>query len=418
MTFTKRGGSTDARQRLTLLVIGACLVLSIMGCGKVPTWNEMTAGKSPSATVETATNPATPAAEPRPVAVVPVVAQEDPAQVLAWFKSVPPMQLNDQALVRLTAIKSGLEAITAIDARGSGVTDLGLAELGKLPALQSLALDGTPISDAGMKALQQVPSLQSLSMNGTRISDAGLGSLALLPGLKHLELMGCDLTQADFAAIGKLPALESLVLNRVLELNDEGLNLICDASTLKTLQMNECVGLTDAGLVALSKAPGLEQLSLNKANITGIGLGTAASKGGLKSLKSLSVSAAPISLPGARAINSLKTLESLNIGHILGMNDRFFEEFVAGLKDLKELNIEDSRGILGQGFGKLKVCAKSLQTINARDSGVVDQAFGFLRGHKELKFIDLSNTNVTPAAVQQFKKLVPTCDILHAGVRY
>jgi Leucine-rich repeat (LRR) protein len=344
--------------------------------------------------------------------------QEDPAQVLAWFKTVRPMQVNDQALARLTAAKSGLESVTEIDARGGAVTDVGLASLEKLPALQSLALDGTQVTDEGMKALQKVPSLQSLSINGTRISDAGLGSLASLPGLKRLEMMNCDLTPADFAAIGKLPALESLVLNRVLELNDAGLDMICEASTLKSLQINECIAITDKGLVALAKAPGLEELSMNRANITGVGFTAAHGKGGLKSLKSLSVSGVQINLPGAKSINTLKTLESLNIGYVPGLNDQFCVEFVEGLRNLRELNIEASKGVLGQCFSKMKACSNSLETINAQNSGIADQGLGFLRNHKKLKFIDASNTNLTLMGVQQFKKLVPECEILYAGERY
>lgn len=394
------------RHFLFLVVIGVS-----SGCGgKVPTWDEMT-NQSATPGNETKTNSTTQSTTIAPAA-------EDPAVVLAWFKSLGQGQLNDQALVRLTSLKSGLDQVTSIDGRGSAVTDEGLKTLAKLPALQTLMLDATGITNDGLKSLEKVPSLQNLSLNSTRISEAGFTHLAALPSLKRMELMNCNLTQADFAAIGKLPAIEALVLNRVLELNDPGLDLICEATTLKSLQMNECIGLTDKGLVALAKAPGMEELSLNKANIAGVGIGQAVAKGGLKSLRVLEVSATPLSLPGARAINSLKTLEKLNISHVVGMNDVFFLEFVEGMKNLKELNIEGNKGILGQSFSKMKVTANSLETLNARDSGVMDQGLGFLRTHKKLRFIDLSNTPVTLTGVQQFKKLVPTCEMLYAGTRY
>jgi Leucine-rich repeat (LRR) protein len=284
--------------------------------------------------------------------------------------------------------------------------------------LRSLVLDSTSVTDKGLTSLQGVPSLQSISLNSTRVTDVGLGALALLPGLTRLELMNCDLTPADFVAIGKLPAIEVLVLDRVRELDDAGLDQICNASTLKSLHLDECVGLTDKGLVALAKVPGLEGVLLNKSGISGVGLGQAVAKGGLKSLKVLAISATPITLPGARAINSIKSLESLNIGHIVGMNDVYFVEFVEGMKNLKDLNIEGSKGITGQSFAKIKVTANSLETIGAKDSGILDAGLGFLKGHKKLKFIDLSNTPVTLAGVQQFKKLVPTCELLYAGNRY
>lgn len=418
MKVVRSWSLTSLRSRFEFAFIATVAVICLAGCGKVPSWNEMT-GEKPA----TAPQPAQPAAvvdipPTQPAVVAPVVAPPDAGQTLAWFKGLQPDHISDQSLIRLTSISTGLESITEINAKGGGVTDAGLVELAKLPALQKLSLDGNAVTDEGMKALQRVPSLQSLSLSATRISAAGLGPLTTLPALTRLEMMGCSLTQADFAAIGRLPALETLVLNRVLELNDAGLDLICEATTLKALHLKECVGLTDKGLVALAKAPGLEELYLNKANITGAGLAAAGTKKGLKSLKVLNVSAAPINLPGAKAISSLKTLESLDISFIATLNDLFFAEFIDGLPHLKSLNIEFALGIQGRSFVKLKASAGSLETLIAPNSGVGDQALGFLRGHKKLKFIDLSNTPATLAGIQQFKKAVPNCEILYGGVRY
>ena len=419
MKVVRSWSLTGLRSQIEFAFIATVAVMSLAGCGKVPSWNELSGGQPAAAPAQPAQPSAVVDIPPtQPVVVAPVVAPPDAGQTLAWFKSLPPNHVGDQSLIRLTSISTGLESITEVDAKGGGLTDAGLAELAKLPALQKLSLDGTAVTDEGMKALQRIPSLQSLSLSATRVSAAGLGPLTTLPALTRVEMMGCSLTQADFAAIGKLPALETLVLNRVLELNDAGLDLICEATTLKALHLKECVGLTDKGLAALAKAPGLEELYLNKANITGVGLAGAGTKKGLKSLKVLSVSGAPINLPGAKAINSLKTLESLDIGYINGMNDVFFVEFVEGLPHLKSLNIEFTLGVQGRSFVKLKACAGSLETLNAPNSGIGDFALGFLKGHKKLKFIDLSNTPVTMAGIQQFKKAVPNCEILYGGVRY
>ena len=422
MAVITRFRRTVPRLRVGLVLIAMGLVTGVMGCGKVPTWSELTGGQPP------APPPPPPKANPTPVTVEvpaakPAVAaaahQEDPGQVLMWFKSQAPLQMNDHALARVAALSSsGLETLTEIDANRSAVTDAGLASLGKLPALKKLVLDGTVVTNQGMKALQNVRSLEHLSLNSTKITAEGLAFLAELPGLKRLEISQCSLTPAEFAAIGKLPALEALVLNRSPDVNDEALDLICEASTLKSLQLNETIGLTDKGLMALAKVPALEELHLNRSQITGVGLGAAISKGGLKRLKLLAISAAPINLAGARAINSLKTLESLDIGFIAGMNDIVFGEFIEGMKNLKTLNVEVSKGLTGPGLVKLKVASNSLETLLLPNSGMTDQGFVHLKGHKKLRFIDLSNTSVTLAGVQQFKRLVPTCDILYAGVRY
>ncbi len=401
-----------AVSRWSQIVVALSLV-GLIGCGKVPTWNELTTGQSapppPNKVVPGQATPAGPHVGPQ---------TEDPAQIIAWFKGLPPMQISDQSIARVTSVKTGLAAIREINANSSIVTDAGLADLSKLPGLEKLSLDNTPITNEGLKALQRVPSLQSLTLNSTRVSAAGLQPLAALSGLKRLELMSVHLAEADFEAISKLPALEVLYLSRVMELNDAGLDLVCQASNLKSLYLDECLGLTDKGLGALAKAPGLEELSLAKTSIVGVGIGNASSKGGLKALKSLTVSYAPITLVGAKAINSVKSLETLNIDHIPGMNDAGLVEFVEGMKDLKSLNIEASKGIVGVSFGKMKATAGSLEQLNAKDTGINDQALGLLKNHKQLKFIDLSNTSVSLVAVQQFKRLVPTCELLYAGTRY
>jgi Leucine Rich repeat len=233
--------------RFGICVATAALFIAVAGCGKVPTYEELTEKKEPPVPqqpIERAV-PANVAAVPQ--SAVPVEPEKpNAAEVIAWFQSLPSRQVNDQALARLMSLTEGLEAVTAINAVGGGVSDQGLADLHRLTALQSLALDKTNVTDEGMKHLARVPSLESLGLNGTRITASGLSTLASLPGLRRIELMECQLTPADFAAIGKLPALEILVLTNVLELLDPGLDMICEARTLKSLHLNGCAAITDA----------------------------------------------------------------------------------------------------------------------------------------------------------------------------
>jgi hypothetical protein len=97
-----------------LVSVIAIAWIGLAGCGKVPTWNEMTGGNSnqaapaPGVTVPNTTFPsAAPAASHG-------TTTEDPAQVVAWFKSLQSMQIGDQALARLTAVSSGLEGMLVI----------------------------------------------------------------------------------------------------------------------------------------------------------------------------------------------------------------------------------------------------------------------------------------------------------------
>ncbi|MBS0203898.1 MAG: hypothetical protein JSS49_13415 [Planctomycetes bacterium] len=395
----------------------AVLAVGLTGCGKVPTWSELTSSTPPT---PPATTPVPNVAhtntlpQESPAATPP---QRDPGQVLQWFKSLPPNQVSDDVLAQLTSLPTGLESITEVRAWGHGLTDRGLTQIGTLPALEILSLDGTAITNDGLKALQSLTNLQSLSLNGTKTSSAGFQYLAALPNLKRLDLMGTQMTPADFETVGKLPAIEALILDNVTELSDVGLDQLCNASSLKVLQLNGCNGLSDRGLLALAKVPGLEELYLARVNVTGVGFAAAASKGGLKHLKVLNVGNAPINLAGARAINKLRMLESLDISTIAGMNDAFFAEFVDGLKHLKSVNLDGAKGVLGIGFVKLKPMT-SLETVNAQNTGISDSALAYFKGHKKLKFVDLSNTNVTANGVQQMKKALPNCEFLLGGIRY
>jgi len=80
---------------------------------------------------------------------------------------------------------AGLQALTAEDnpdlynlaLEGTKVTDEGLTDLHKLPALTTLWLDNTAITDAGLEHLAKVPKLNSLYLDGTQVTEAGVAKL-------------------------------------------------------------------------------------------------------------------------------------------------------------------------------------------------------------------------------------------------
>jgi len=387
--------------------LSAMLVLALAtGCGKVPTWQELS-GQQPAAppiapvAVQPAPSqtPVTPVQPPKPKAT----------EVIARFKALPPFQVGDQTLSELASLTEGLENLTEINASGGPVTDNGLAHLAKLPLLKKLELTSTKVTNQGMQYLAQVPSLESLSLNGTTISDAGVAALNALPNLKELDLRNCQLTPEGFAAIGKMPALEGINLDSTGGLNDATFDLICNARTLKRLRMNYAGGITDNGMRALEKLEVLEELMISECPVTGEALMQVA-KNGLKHVKKLVMNRCPITLAGAKAINSCKSLEHLNVG-FLAMDDKGFVILTQGLRNLKHLHVNDCKNLTGSGFTALKV-ADDLEILNVHDCGIVDQALPLLKGHKNLKKLDLSNTRVSGAAVQALRKFLPDCEII------
>ena len=388
--------------------LGAMLVLALAtGCGKVPTWGELT-GQQPAASSSTTPvavqpttvpSPTTPLQPPKPKA----------SEVIAKFKALRSVEISDSSLAELASLTEGFEDLTEVNATSSSVTNSGLAHLSKLPLLKKLELTSTKVTDQGMQHLAQVPSLESLALQGTAVSDAGVATLTTLPNLKELDLRSCHLTPEGFAAIGRMPVLEAINLDSTGGITDATFDLICNARTLRRLHMNFVGGITDNGLRALTKLEILEELDIAECPVTGEALAHV-TKTGLKNLKRLVMYRCPITLAGAKAINSCKSLEHLNVGS-LAMDDKGLVILTQGMKNLKYLHAGACRNVTGSGFTALKT-ADDLETLSLPDTGIVDQALLLLKGHKKLKLLDLSRTKVTPSAVQNLKKSLPDCEIL------
>ena len=396
---------------------GAILILAMAtGCGKVPTWGELT-GQQPAAPPPTS-----------PVAVQPTPSQtptmpvEPPkpkaAEVIAKFKALPPFQVGDQSLAELAALTEGLEEITEINASGSPVTDSGLASLGKLPALKTLDLISTKVSNQGMQHLTQIQGLETLRLNNTTISDDGIAILNGCPNLKKLEIVGCLLTQAGFASIGKMPVLEELNFETTPGLNDVTLDLICEARTLRRLNFRDCGGITDSGMAALAKLEVLEELNINRSQVTSEGFLAVTKGGGLKNMRRLGISVTPMTDKGAKAINTMKSLEYIDLQQVQGINDIGFTSIVSGMKKLKLININDCGNITGpKAFTAMKGCDE-LEVLSAAHTSINDVSLGQLRGLKNLKKLDVTGTKCTLSGVQALKKLLPECEIMFAGQAY
>ena len=377
------------------------------GCGKVPTWNELTQQQAPQpAPVVVAPPPIQPTVVPAPPP------KPNAAVVLATFRSLKSHEISDATLAELGTLTEGLETVTEINASGSGLlTGAGLANLSKLPALNSLDLSSTNVSNEVMRHLTQVPMLASLSLNGTSISDDGLTVLNACPNLKKLEIKGCRLTPNGFAAIGKMPVLEELNFEVTPGLNDVTLDLICEARTLRRLNFRDCGGITDSGMAALAKLEVLEELNINRSAVTSEGFLAVTKGGGLKNMKLLGVSVTPMTEKGAKAINTMKSLEHIDLQMVAGINDQGFTLIVSGMKNLKYININDCGSITGpKAFTALKACDE-LEVLRASRTGINDVSLGQLVGHKKLRKLEVLDTKCTQAGVMKLRKLLPECEI-------
>ena len=143
----------------------------VVGCDKVPTWQEMTdpqqqqPAAQPSATTTTFAPPPT---IPIPAAAV-QPSKPNSAQIIAGFNSLNSTEINDHTLAEVGALTEGLETIHKIDASRSHVSDAGLAHLSRLPGLLRLDLGGTRVTSQGMQHVAKVTTLESLSLSRTSV---------------------------------------------------------------------------------------------------------------------------------------------------------------------------------------------------------------------------------------------------------
>ncbi len=110
-----------------------------------------------------------------------------------------------------------LSRLQELDLTHTRITDEGLAALKDLAELKSLALSRhrsphikQQLTDACLPTVVQLQKLEYLSISG-RITDQGLEQIARLPALKHLSLLGTEISSHGLAALADTK-IESLTI--------------------------------------------------------------------------------------------------------------------------------------------------------------------------------------------------------------
>jgi internalin A len=242
--------------------------------------------------------------------------------------------------------------------RGTDITDVGMPYLAALTGLKSLDLSHTMVGDVGLESLPALSELEELDLGGTRITGINLSFLKLLPKLKKLSFNGIQrrnagacwtplITDLDLDAISLLSGLEDLNLGIGVSLGKTGV-----AVGAGNCHVTGGIQLTDLGIVKLAKLTKLRRLDISGARIT---------PAGLKALTSL-------------------PLERLSLWNCSGLDDSAAPEYAA----LPKLSILD------------------LSYTSASDATLKS-----LAALPNLKFLYLTDTKVTPAGVEAFRKQRP-----------
>lgn len=243
--------------------------------------------------------------------------------------------------------------------RGTDITDVGMPYLAALTGLKSLDLSHTMVGDVGLESLPALSELEELNLGGTRITGINLNFLKLLPKLKRLSFNGIQrrnagacwtplITDLDLDTISLLAGLEDLNLGVGVSLGRTGV-----AVGAGNCHVTGGIQLTDLGVAKLAKLTKLRRLDISGAKITPAGL---------------------------KVLKSLPQLERLSLWNCKGLDDSAAGEFASVPK---------------------------LTMLDLSYTGAGDGTLTSLESMPNLKLLYLTDTKVTPAAVEEFRKDKP-----------
>jgi hypothetical protein len=137
------------------------------------------------------------------------------ADALEQIKRLPGLQsisiedVNDEVLLEL----SSLTNLRSLHVRGDGLTDTGVAHVGRLENLRELGIGGNKLTDAALAELTRLKHLRKLHLSRTGLTQESLVPISRIENLENLSLAG-------FSADPDLSPLRDLRKLRLLDLHD------------------------------------------------------------------------------------------------------------------------------------------------------------------------------------------------------
>lgn len=357
--FTQARSHQPRRVAAWFTILGCFLILST-GCGKVPTWNELTAKeKAAETTAGSATGseqaaPVVTPAQPKQPATPP---QKTPQQVIEAFMQTKSYDRSDEQLAELLALPP--EHL-------NGITELDLSAARR-------------VSASGIASLAALPSLRVLKLNNSKVSTEVFAGIS---GLTQLEVFAAQKSSFDERSMGYLAPLTNL---KVLDLSetaigDQGFINLKKMNQLEEIYVQGCASLTGRGFEALKGAP----LRIVVAAKTQFGQFGMFHLKGCRTLKVLGASNCGVTDQSLLHIKSCANLEQLNLGH-------------NSLSDIGAKQLGAHRGLL---------------RLNLRNTGgISDRGLVFLKNMKKLEALDLEGTAASPRGVEALRKLLKFCSI-------
>lgn len=389
-------------------VATAALLLLMSGCG-LPTWNELIGANQPApqpivqqppVIIQPAPTP-TPAPPPKP----------DPQVVIDNFKSLQPHQINDNTLLALASLESGLEQITELKLGGTEVTEKGLRDIEKLTSLAKLDIRGSLLGEGAYAQIADSPSIQSLYLDGSRVTNESAAALKPLSQLKVLFVHRVNLMPIGWQdLLLSHPDLEELEIMQS-NINDLTMSIVGRLKKLKVLTLNDSQ-VTDEGLAQLAGLEGLKHLNVSGCQIRGIGFRPPGGSRAFQSLEELLLQRCPLDERGAKAIMTMKELKRLNISDLQNMQDIHFKAMIRPLNNLELVRFNTNVVLTGQCLSAFtgSEAIQELDFSNCRQ--IDDSGLRHLTKCPNLRVIHIHNTACTTRGVLALREFLPNLEVV------
>jgi hypothetical protein len=169
-----------------------------------------------------------------------------------YFNTVTDLSLTKQITDSDMEAVANLTKVDTMVLDPTGLSDVGLARLDRMPGLRWLTISGGPVGmDARILPRETASRLRGLTLAGTDLTNSGLNNLLAHPGLELLDLSGTKITDEGLARLDDFAGLKHLYLDDT-QIGDEGLSRLERVTTLETLSVKG-TKITAAGLAKFRK---------------------------------------------------------------------------------------------------------------------------------------------------------------------
>lgn len=203
-----------------------------------------------------------------------------------------------------------------------------------------------------LQAIGSIPAMTSLNLRSCFLFD-GVQELARLTALRNLDLRFCGgVTDEGLRTLsGSLHRMASLDLGSCSRITREGIRSLCGFSSLCSLSLGACKGVDDDAIRAISV--GLPTLrSLNLDCCLGISSEGMISLGGFKSLTELSLQRTAVDDEAMRILGSLSAMKHLDLCSTSKITDVGLYA-LGSLSGLAFLDLRESERITKEGVRAL-----------------------------------------------------------------